>query len=501
MNSRFSLSQNEIRKGYRIIKRMAQKSFSSGDIDKSLEYIDHCAIIAQQFNWIYADDELEDLLMDIGKEVISNETSEYSPENDRVVFYDDFCTSFVLALQYLRVLVKAGKKILYITSRNIDEKDKFSNILEEVSSYEGTTILAIPQGDRVSNIKNTYQAIVDFHPKKILLHMKATSIVHPVLYVLPESIERYVINLADQTFWLGEKAIDYSLEFRQFGVSVSLQKRNLRKEQLLLIPFYPIQDRNPFEGFPRNCTKDKVIVFSGGDLYKVLDDKKTYWNLVKQILIKHPEVVFLFATKRNTRGEQDIKKFVDDNNFSDRFIHINYRKDIDQVFKHCDIYMGTCPASGSLMSQLAAVNAKPIIQYYYPGTPDDETEQAICFNDSFQISHREITSFLEEADRLITDKKYREVQGRKLQTAMISEDQFNDLVIHSLQENITQVELKPYSFDYSFLTERWYALEKELYINTAPYIYGIIGRKNCILKLPTLFIKKQMNKLSRRGNQ
>ena len=52
-------------------------------------------------------------------------------------------------------------------------------------------------------------------------------------------------------FWLGAKAIDYVLEFRQFGVSVSQQRRGIISQQQLLVPFYPIIDNNPFQGFPK----------------------------------------------------------------------------------------------------------------------------------------------------------------------------------------------------------------------------------------------------------
>ena len=59
------------------------------------------------------------------------------------------------------------------------------------------------------------------------------------------------------------------------------------------------------------------------------------------------------------------------------------------------------------MSQLAAINSKPILQYYEPGTPDDETEQAICINEAFDISFQDEYGFMVEADRLITDLRYR----------------------------------------------------------------------------------------------
>ena len=489
------LSIREIKQGYKGVKRLAQRASDGGDYEASLKYIGKCATIAQQFNWIYADDELEDLLADIGNKLVKKPSNGYQLIKDRVVFYDAFCKSFVLALQYVEALVLAGKEIMYITTANdlVKNKTGFADILGKLEVYPSVKIVIVPPGKDTERICFFYDAVVSYCPEQILLHMVADAVVLPALYVLPSAIKRYIINLADQTFWLGKKAIDYCIEFRQFGVSVSQQRRGIKPEQQLLVPFYPIDDGNTFEGFPEQCSPDKVIVFSGGDLYKVLDEKRTYWRLVKRLLDEYPKLVFLFATKIGKDINREIDGFIRDNGFEGRFIYVNYRKDINEVFKRCDIYMGTCPASGSLMSQLAAVNAKPILQYYYPGTPDDETEQAICINDKFPISFQDEELFMEEAHRLITDKEYRKKQGERLKNAMITSEQFNRLVADSLSSNVTQIPLEPFEMDYSLLDDRWYALEKTGYVDMLSYLWGILGEKYIRRNMPSVFIKKHLN--------
>ena len=491
------LSKKNIIQGYKGVKRLAQKAFADGDYETSLKHIGECATVAQQFNWIYVDDDLENLLEGIGNKIVKEPSNDYHPVKDKVVFYDAFCKSFVLALQYIEALVSAGKEVMYITTADdlAKSKPKFTDILDKISVYPSVKVVIVPPGKAPKRISFFYDAVVDFCPEQLLLHMVADAVVLPALYVLPSAIKRYIINLADQTFWLGKKAIDYCLEFRQFGVSVSQQRRGIKPEQQLLVPFYPINDGNPFEGFPEQCTPDKVIVFSGGDLYKVLDEKRTYWRLVKRLLDEYPNVVFLFATKISNDINHEVDGFIKDNGFEGRFIYINYRKDINEVFKHCDIYMGTCPASGSLMSQLAAMNAKPILQYYYPGAPDDETEQAICFNDKFSISCRDEELFMEEAHRLITDEEYRRRQGERLKKAMITPEQFNKLIADTLATNISQVPLEPFDMDYLLLDDRWYALEKSGYVDTMSYLWGVLGKKYIWRHMPTVAIKKYLSVL------
>lgn len=488
------LSLNDIKNAYRGVKAHAVCAYREGDYECSMHYVRHCAVIAQQFNWIYADDELEDLLKNISEKVVTIPQS-YIPNENRVVLFDDFCVSFILALQYLEALVVSGMEVMYLTLSQHD--DRFSDIISTIrNKYPSVKIVSVPQQSVIETSIEVYNEIIAFAPQKVLFHMTANSLAFPTTYALPKSIDTYIINLADQTFWLGSKAIKYVLEFRQFGVSVSQQRRGIQPEQQLLVPFYPIVDNNEFLGFPKECiVPGKVLVFSGGDIYKVLDEKRMYWHLVKRLLDTFPEVVFLFATKEDNLGVKFLNSFIQENHYEGRFIYTKFRSDINEVMAHVDIFMGTCPVCGSLMSQLAARNATPILQYYYPGTPDDETEQAICINNQFSISFDDEEAFMREADRLIRDKAYRENQGTRLQKSMITIEQFNELVQKTITTNTTQISLQPYEFEYKQLDDRWFALEKVGYMNSISYLYGLLGKKDCIRYVPKLYIKKQINTL------
>ena len=395
------LSLNDIKNAYRGIKAKAQQAYKVCDYELSLQYIRHCATIAQQFNWLYADEELEDLLCNISKKILTQNYCNYKPIKNRVVFFDDYSMSFILALQYIEALVSAKFDILYITVQN--QNGKYTSIVDTIKKRYPKVKIKILKNESISQISHdAFREIMLFSPEKLVLHLLAHSSIISTLYALPSQLKKYLINVVDQTFWLGAKVIDYVFEFRQFGVSVSQQRRGIKPEQQLLVPFYPIVDNNPFQGFPKECTEEgKVLIFSGGDIYKVLDEKRMYWHLVKRLLDTFPEVVFLFATKGDNIGMEFLQSFIRDNHYEGRFIYTKFRPDINEVLAHVDIFMGTCPVCGSLMSQLAARNATPILQYYYPGTPDDETEQAICINEQFAISFDNEDAFMQEAERLI----------------------------------------------------------------------------------------------------
>lgn len=489
------VSLRDIKQGYRGLKKIAQKSVKEGDFYNGMVFIARCTTVASQFNWIYADDELEELLDTIAKSKIdSSFASNYEPDENHWVFFDDYCTSYVLALQWMRALSKFGKKILYITARTTLNNPQFSNVLDVIKKTPNVTVEVVPSVSTFERANHLFRLITGFNASKLFLHKAMYSIIQLPLCVLPEKMKVYNINLGDQFFWLGRNNIDYNIEFRPFGASVSLQKRGFRKEQLLMVPFYPIDDGNPFEGFPEGC-QGKTVIFSGGDYYKTFDEKGTYWRLVKSVLDKHPDVVFLFATKRDNKDYSDMAKFVADNHFEGRFIHSEFRKDIYQVFAHCDIYMGTTPVSGSLMSQLAAINGKPILQYYAPGTPDDETEQALCVNDKFQISYHSEKEFLDEADKLINDAEYRKKQGQRLKNAMIQPDQFDELVRKTLSANESQFPLDAKPIDNKILEKRWLVLEKVGLTQVKQYLYSTLGKTNCLRYAPGLYIKIRANRI------
>lgn len=487
-------SKSDIKAGLAALEKTAWEAYYANDIAKALRYMDAYGTVASQFNLNYSSDGMESLLKSISGRIVKPVDS-YHADPCRWVLYDDFCTSYVLGLQWLEAMASSGNKILYITTRDTSVESRHKNILDRVAEYTNVESVVIPQGDEVRRAQSVYDAIVGFNASKVVLHKYPTrSVSDLVLPSLPDSVTRYLINLSDQTFWYGAKSIDYCLEFRQFGASVSLRRRGLEKERLLMVPFYPADDRNGFMGFPPECTQGRLVVFSGGDYYKTLDGKRTFWNLVKRLLRTYPQVVFLFATKNIPEGDAEIRRFISDNHFEGRFIYIQFRPDIFQVFAHCDIYMGTCPTSGSLMSQLAAINAKPILQYYAPGTPDDETEQAICINERFPISHFSEETFFEEADRLINDPSYRERQGRRLRGAMLRQEQFNLLAVNTLMSNETQMPVEEYHIDYHDLDDRWYYLEKAGYKDTLRYLYGLLGPKGCLKYAPGIFVKKNINK-------
>ena len=483
------LTISDIKQVYSLLKQKAYDEFNAHRYASAWYVMNDAARIIGNFNWEYTDDGLEQLLRQLSGQWIPRIPAMDHQRSNRVLVMDDWCTSYVLVLQYIDALVEAGKEILYITSADI-KSSRHKNIISRISQYPGLEYKIIPNNslpiDKWCN--EVYNHIITFAPSKIIAHIGPCSWFLPVIARLPEGILTYRSNLDDQCFWLGRSVIDYCLEFRPFGVAVSRERRGLKQEQQLYVPFYPVKDGNPFGGFPE-LPKDSVILFSGGDFYKTLDPDYTYWHLVKRILQDNPKAVLLFATKNGLSKQQDfLKRFVKENHLEKQFRFIGFRPDINEVFAHADIFLGTCPVCGSLTSQLAALNHTAILQYYLPGTDDDETEQALNYNNpELQLSFTDKEAFLAEAKRLINDKEYREQKAELAYRSTIKQEQFNKVFMDAITTNNAPCPTK--KVDYTEVARRWWWPEQMEFENHLGYVEPMMKHYGLLHKVPMLWLK------------
>ena len=97
------------------------------------------------------------------------------------------------------------------------------------------------------------------------------------------SSSRFLINLTDHAFWLGTCCIDYCLEFRDYGYTISLQKRKINSEKLLYQPYYPIADSSEYLDLPFSLINNKIIL-TGGAFYKMYGEDDIFFNILQNLL-------------------------------------------------------------------------------------------------------------------------------------------------------------------------------------------------------------------------
>lgn len=479
------LTKEDVLSLYSKVKQKAFREYKRGNIEKALKSISVASIIAYKLCFIYKDDDLEHLLSDISSELLPKNEKETLLE--RYVLIDAFGTpNKGLTQQYLRGLISMNVDFLYVSENVLDSRKEIYN--EVIYSEKGKLCL-VSKGKEEKRIKYVYDQVTEFQPSVVLAHISPWDVVATtVLYALPQCV-RYNINLTDHAFWLGSGCFDYTLEFRNYGCTVSAERRGFDLSQILLNPYYPIIDDTKFLGFP-NINKEQVILFSGGAYYKIYGENYAFLHMIKHILSRNLNSILLFA---GSGDEKPFRRFLQETHLEDRVFLIGHRKDINQVFAHCDIYLGTYPFAGGLMTQYAAYNSKPVVAFTKTDVTTNKIEDLIFQNDEAEIklTYTDLDKYYSEIDRLILDVYYRREKGKILKRALMKKTDFDLNLKRCLSEKIgNQFSTMKINYDERF---SWYL--ELLNINAWEIgralfkIHSIFSAKLFLKCLPFLFHK------------
>jgi hypothetical protein len=452
------LTKTDVISTYNYLKKKASKYIDADDVNLSLKYIELSAKWAYAFNYFYADKNLEEILF-LNAEKISQSTYmnfDFKPIEGRYLLIDtNGSDNHGLTQQYIRAFISKGIEFAYINEDpNLNSK---KIILDELNAYPKATIyLFDKEYSSIEKTKMICKFLCEYKPEKYLMHIMPWDVVAiMVCHLINKSVISYNINATDHAFWLGASCINYSIEFRHYGYTVSMEKRGLRPEQLLLLPYYPIVNQIPFMGLPDSILSDNIKIFSGGAAYKIYGD--LYFEIVKKILFDNPNAVLIYA------GAPTIilKNFIKKNHLQKRVYLIGNRQDIYQLFEDCDVYLGTYPICGGLMSQYAAICGKPILAYTNCELVMNFIEDIVCHEDSLQITHTELDDFFTYTNKICSNIEFRKAQGAMLKKCVITPSDFNNELHYLLINNKTERLPNKINIDYDYFSQIYLDMENK----------------------------------------
>ena len=448
-------TKQDIENIYGDLMRSACKNYAKCKLKKALRDIETAAAWAYSFNHIFTDHEAEQMLKQIGDMSVAPVQIE-SPKSDHCVLIDSFLLdNRGLSQQYLRAMMANGMHILVVYTNAGGSPGE--ETLAEIKAYDKAEIVTYPKGiNRIEETKQVVMAIADFSPEHIFLHLTPWDTVALMTCHAVRGTKIYQINLSDHAYWMGAEFIDYNLEFRPYGMTVSIEKRNLIPEQCLALPYYPITPKNPiFEGLPE-IPQNAVKVFTGGALYKMLGKNDVFFRIMERILAISSKVFILVAGfNPDKRFDEKVSKIKG----GERVLQIGIRKDIDSVFEQCDIYLGTYPMMGGLMSQYAALHAKPIIAFHDAGDLMNAVEEIVCYYNHYFSSFDDLDAMTIYAEKLICDESYRVNQGKLLQDGMMNDECFNKEFHKIVTAHQSSFSWQKDQIDYESFFERYLDLE------------------------------------------
>ena len=490
------LTKKSVQHTYEKLMRLAKNKYFLKNYLQSLRFLRIAAIWENSFNYFYTDSQAESLLKNISDEVLGRVNID-GLKNRYAIIDSIGNDNKGLTQQYIRAMMSMGVEFMYVkTTGNLSPQ---SDIYKELKAYDKATILTLEKNyDGIELARKIVDSLVDYSPSKLLLHLYPNDVVALMACNAIQGPLKYNINLTDHAYWMGSSFIDYTHEVRGYGKTVSIEKRGLRKEQILSLPYYPVESKyTKFQGFP-SIPKEAVKIFTGGSLYKMLGKNDVFFHLMDDILDLSPNVVVLVACLDTSSILQRKKSKMRNGN---RVFLIGNRRDIDEVFAHIDIYLGTYPIGGGLMNQYAALHKKPIIAYTNPNEVFNFVEGIVNHNMNGVKTYTSIGELLNYASRLINDLDYRVQEGEKNYHALITKDDFNDsfralMTTHQSKWNwnLEKIDYESFAAHYLALNNRRYfplgiyALVSnfklkvfpyfpQLTIMILPFFFELVGKK------------------------
>jgi glycosyltransferase involved in cell wall biosynthesis len=340
-------------------------------------------------------------------------------------------------MQYVDAIIAAGWEMLYITEFGLEDPRSI-RLKQTLNDYPKAKVVSVPRNlSGMNKAQFVYDTIMDYAPDKLFMHIHPSAVESvTAFYALPKEITKYQINLTDHTYWVGAGCLNYSFEFREYGASLSVGRRGVPRDRVLLMPYYPMMKATEFAGFPKEA-EVKVKIFSGASFYKIMDENDTFFKLNKAILDANPNAVTLFA------GGGDmamLKGLIEKYGIQGRFIPIGQRNDIFECYKHSDIYLSSYPLGGGLMAQFAAHAGLPMLALANPAS-SGKIEEMVCQKHEEVITFDTMDALVKEASHLIKDEAYRKSRGQAMRECVIGVEEFNRNFQESVMTEKTQYPL------------------------------------------------------------
>ncbi|HEX8549902.1 MAG TPA: hypothetical protein VF691_23270 [Cytophagaceae bacterium] len=434
------LDLNILNEDYKCLKQNAYLNFSNGRYKDSLEYIILASRMAYEFNFVssYGDNELDDQLEKISEINIKKDIN-YRSEKSRIVFYDYFAWPYRgLTQQYFYTLIELDYEILLIVPNDLSFNYN-NEIFKVAKENENVTLYVLDSNlDHIDKARLILQKICDYKPSKAFLHLSPWDVVASLVFnKLGHVLYRFFINLTDHAYWLGNNLIDRCIEFRNYGFQLSKELRNISKDKLTLLPYYPIINTDSIkENSLIQKFHNKVLGVSGGSGYKFVGDDNKFYHLIVDLLKVNDNFIFFLI------GTGVFSSFFKDKIKSDgleeRFILIDDMENVYSFLTSCDIYIGSFPFCGALMSQIAASANLPIVAYNRETYAYNIVSEFFPYCDEkFKIVSTD-EDFHSLSHKLINDVNFRKVYASYTHNKEITKQEFKETLQDILNGTTTK---------------------------------------------------------------
>lgn len=391
-----------------------EMAYDSQDYEKAICCSKFLCSFYYQYDYKYHDEKIEILARKSARCCIG-ECNIKKPNKNKVLFYDKFgLNNRGIANIYIKALIKLGYEVIWCLH---DRGSEVHQIIERFAGEENIRFELIPNLSVIERMHYLKKVILAVNAYHYFIYTTPSDVeCLGVFAIMTGSIQRYLINLTDHTFWLGTCALDYCIEFRNLGANISTKFRKIKKEKIAILPYYPEKrEYEKFQGFP--FAEKEEFVFSGGSAYKIESSNK-FEQMVSEILDKYLDLKFVYAT--NDKSE---KLEMLSSKYKGRFFIVNERQDLDAIFQRAKFYLSTYPIPGALMSLYALSNNCIPLCLADKNNDIANTASWLINSDQVDFVFYEISELLKKVDQLMHQDDAGKVKFT-YQQFIISEEEF-----------------------------------------------------------------------------
>ena len=465
------------------VHKAAKCALEKNSLDEALEAIYMAARLQYSANLWYTNETTESILVQIAQKLPE---PAYNPKNqNRILFYDGFgLNSRGLSRIYLKALGKCGQ-LVYVTHAR--ERENIPDLLGLLESL-GAEVVWLKEKTFANIARELCSVFAQCAPDHAFLYTTPSDVAAVTAFQRNAGYtHRYLINLTDHAYWLGTSAFDTCIEFRDYGASISRDKRNIPAQKLVKVPFYPAIDFDaPFQGFPFPVPEGAKVVFSGGALYKTMGGEDRYYAMVDFILKEFPQAIFWYAGFGDTsKLDILIRKY------PGRVYFTRERSDLFQVLQNCFLYLSTYPICGGLMFQYAASAGKIPVTLRYDDISDDflldQDHLGIQFETEAQVHH--------ELRRLFLEDDYRTQKEARIKSAVLNQEAFEKSI-----EGLLQTENSGYEISFKMVDIERFHQENIKKLEKNKIAEHLVGKKSLGLLryVPMVFLRGMAYKIKRK---
>jgi len=454
------LNKNILTLEYKTALDNAVLKLSNKKINDACKYCEYAGTIAWYYPFLdkFHDVKIEKIVYDISH---TFPRLKHTPIENNIVFYNSqIVDNGALTEQYLDYFIKSCFKVLFIVT-DIKNTRLGKEILSKISNSNNVELF-IPKSVSYKNkIIEIRTRINEFKPSTAFLHFTPSDIVACCSFLNIENINTNYIVHNDHTFWIGKSFFDNYIEFRHFGISMAFEKRDIPINKILYIPFYPINNKKTFEGFPFDRT-GKIIGISGANLYKYLvDTELNYFKVIKDLLDENPDFIFCLT---GWGDEDKILNFIKKNKLENRFYYLGQRTDFYSLIGSCDILFESYPMKGGLTPLFAIEQKIPCIGIASYNNFSGSLEELLGIDNYTQPTN--FAEFKQEATKLIRNREYRVELAKLLSKNKCNKIDFENslkLIFSKNYKPLRPLVIKPLQLDFENYLNGYLALKHSTY--------------------------------------